>query len=278
MFLPSEYCLLDFGAGRKLERFGKLILDRPCPAATLRKSDLAAWSNADAVFEEDLKLKQTALGHRGIWHALTPAGHEYFCDSSESPAKAAWSIHHENPSFALSLKGSPFGHIGIFPEQSGNWDDLYQWCQRFATQTGRPAQVLNLFAYTGGSTLAAAAGGAQVFHVDAARNIVQQARDNGTMSFGASCEIHWIAEDAVKYVSRCAKRGTKFDAIVLDPPTYGHGAKGEVWRFARNMPGLLAGCFATLEKESSLILLSCHVPQCTCQDLANLLEQACRDS
>ncbi|MDD3588448.1 MAG: class I SAM-dependent methyltransferase, partial [Thermoguttaceae bacterium] len=278
MFLPSEYCLLDFGAGRKLEQFGSVILDRPCPVATLQKSNPAAWSRADAVFEEDLKLKQTALGHRGIWLARTATGREYFCDSAESPARASWSVRHENPSFKLLLKGSPFGHLGIFPEQSRNWDDLSQWCQRFASQTGRPAQILNLFAYTGGSTLAAAAPGAHVFHVDAARNIDQQARENATESFGQSRTIHWITEDAVKYVSRCVKRGTKFDAIVLDPPNYGHGAQGEVWRFSKNMPALLTACFATLEKESSLILLSCHVPQCTSQDLTNMLEKACRAS
>lgn len=278
MFSPTEYCLLDFGAGRKLERFGNLILDRPSPVATGNKSNLAVWSSADAVFQEDPEQKRSALGRRGLWHGMTRLGQEYFCDSPESPARATWSVCHETPSFRLTLKGSPFGHIGVFPEQSPNWDSIYEWCRRFVSQKKRSPRVLNLFAYTGGSTLAAAAGGAEVFHVDAARNIVQQARDNGTKSFAGQNEIHWIVDDAVKYVLRCVKRGAKFDAIVLDPPTYGHGAKGEVWRFSKGMPGLLAGCFAILEKESSLVLFSCHVPQYTCDDLVTALDQACRDT
>ena len=143
-------------------------------------------------------------------------------DRRELPER--WTIAHGPLQF--ELKRTDFGHLGLFPEQAENWD----WIAERVAAAGRPLKVLNLFAYTGGSTLAAAAAGAEVVHVDAAKNIVAWARRNAELSGLADAPIRWIAEDAMKFVKRELKRGNRYDAVILDPPSYGHGPQGEVWR------------------------------------------------
>lgn len=229
------YQLLDFGAGRKLEQFGSLRLDRPCPAAeNMPQAQADLWSTADARFSG-------ASANAGQWESR-----------GELPSR--WTMRH-GP-VVLELKRAESGHVGVFPEQLANWDWMVQ-CMR--GQFGR-LRVLNLFAYTGGSTLACAAAGAEVTHVDAARNVVAWARRNAELSGLAASPIRWIHEDAVKFARREIRRGARYDALILDPPSYGHGPRGEVWRLSRDLPRLLALCAELTAGEGQWILLTCHTP------------------
>lgn len=290
MFSKDQYCLMDFGRGRRLERFGALILDRPCPSASgVELSNLAAWKSADARFEESKttgnksKLDSNSLGIRGAWVALTDLGRRYFCideaveaskgqDANKMSGKP-WPLVFDDK-FSFELKGSPFGHVGVFPEQGENWDWIIQQCCDGQKLLGRPLRVLNLFGYTGGSALAAAVAGANTTHLDAARNVVAQAKRNAALSFGENvASIRWIVDDAVKFVKREIKRGSFYDGVILDPPTYGHGAKGEVWRLSRDLASLLENIVKVLASEYSFVLLSAHTPGYG----SHVLEQMLRD-
>lgn len=235
MFDTDQYQLLDFGAGRKLERFGSYILDRCCPPAeAFRKADAAAWKSADARYER-------TQGDEGRW----------------KPADALpsqWQMIHGELSF--ELRPTPFGHLGVFPEQAANWD----WIAKQVGRASRPLRVLNLFAYTGGSTLAAAAADAEVVHVDSAKNTVAWARRNAELSGLCEKPIRWIAEDAKKFAERELKRGNRYDAVILDPPSYGHGPKGETWKIARDLHSLLTTCAELTEGQRAFMLLTCHTP------------------
>jgi 23S rRNA (cytosine1962-C5)-methyltransferase len=235
VFPPDQYQLLDFGDGRRLERFAGFLLDRPCPAADgIVKATPQAWAAVDARFDR-------ISDEEGKWRA-----------NRELPDR--WTIAWE--SLRLELKPTQFGHLGVFPEQAENWN----WIAEQVRPAGRPVRVLNLFAYTGGSTLAAAAAGAEVTHVDAARNIVAWARHNAELSGLSHCPIRWIAEDALKFVRRELKRGNRYDAVILDPPSYGHGRHGEVWQFSQDLEGLLSMCAQLMTPRASFLLLSGHTP------------------
>ena len=158
--------------------------------------------------------------------------------------------------FRLQLRPTPFGHVGVFPEQLANW----RWLQQQITPRPRPFRILNLFAYTGGSTLAAAAAGAEVVHVDAARNVVRWARENARLSGLQDKPIRWIAEDARKFVRREQKRGNQYHALILDPPSYGHGARGETWKLSHDLLPLLRMCSKILFPPQPFVLLTCHSP------------------
>lgn len=248
MFPPDQYQLLDFGEGRRLEQFASIRLDRPCPAAEqLPKSDPRAWGHVDGRFER--------LGdEQGRWEL-----------TGELPDR--WNI--SAGALRLELKRTEFGHLGVFPEHAGTWD----WIAARVASAGRAIRVLNLFAYTGGSTLAAAAAGAAVTHVDAARNIVAWARGNAELSGLAGAPIHWIAEDARKFVRREQKRGNQYDAVILDPPSYGHGLRGEVWRLSKHLPGLLAACAELTAGRREFMLLTCHTPGYGPERLVRLLTE-----
>ena len=187
---------------------------------------------------------------------------------------------------AFELKRTEFGHVGIFPEQAENWDWIADQVNRAAVNLeidGRlagldPINILNLFAYTGGSTLAAAAAGARVTHVDAASNVVAWARRNAGLSGLGDAPIRWIADDAVKFVTREIRRGNRYDGVVLDPPSYGHGTRGEAWRLAEDLPRLLTLCAELTGRQSRLragrlqfVLLTCHTQGFTPQVLRELL-------
>lgn len=247
---PSpSYELLDFGDGRRLERFGTVVLDRPCPAAEgAAKRTPSLWRRADARFER-------GEGDRGQWSL-----------AGEAPQR--WQLDWEGLTF--ELKRTEFGHLGIFPEQAANW----QWIAGKARQAAPPLTVLNLFAYTGGSTLAAALGGARVTHLDAAKNVVAWARRNAELSGLVDAPIRWIADDARKFVARELKRGKAYDAVILDPPTYGHGIGGEVWQLERDLPALLDDCARLTEGRRRFILLSCHTPGYDPPQLVRLLGDA----
>jgi 23S rRNA (cytosine1962-C5)-methyltransferase len=235
VFAAETYQLLDFGQGRKLEQFGPLRLDRPCPGTEeLPRSEPELWPTADARFTG-------TSASAGRWEL-----------SRALPER--WTIR-RGP-VVLELKRCESGHVGAFPEQAENW----QWLADTVQSAEVPVRVLNLFAYTGGSTLACAAAGADVTHVDAARNVVAWARRNAELSGLGSAPIRWIAEDALKFARREARRRSRYDAVILDPPSYGHGSRGEVWRLSRHLPRLLTLCADLTAEQCRVVLLTCHTP------------------
>jgi len=261
MFQASQYELLDFGAGRKLEQFGPLILDRPAPAAAdIQRAKPELWSDATARFELDAGGKSQIGMRRGRW-----------ITSLSLPVP--WTIRHHEIHFELKI--TPFGHVGVFPEQATNWDWLGNQARQGTSASG-PARlrVLNLFAYTGGSTLAAAAAGAEVTHVDAARNIVAWARRNAELSGLSAAPIRWIVDDALKFARRELKRGKRYDAVILDPPSYGHGSAGESWKLDDHLAELLTVCRELAGPQPRFVLLTCHAPDYDAQRLAECLVTA----
>jgi 23S rRNA (cytosine1962-C5)-methyltransferase len=248
MFSLDQYELIDFGMGRKLERFGPVILDRPSPAAAgLSMHGQDAWNAAHARYIES----SGEPGERGQWIDLRPHPDEWF-------------IQHAD--LQLMLRCTPFGHLGLFPEHAANWD----WIAQCVAQAKRPLAVLNLFAYTGGSTLAAAAAGASVVHVDSARNIVAWARRNAELSGLKTAPIRWIVDDALAFVRREVRRQRRYDAVILDPPSYGHGPKGQPWRIETDLSALLAACRELLT-EPAFVLFTCHTPSIDADAAARLV-------
>jgi 23S rRNA (cytosine1962-C5)-methyltransferase len=249
MFAADQYQLLDFGQGRKLERFGPYILERPSPAASrANRADPSLWKTAHARFRR-------TKGESGRW-------------SPRDALPDSWTIKHSES--VLQLKPTDFGHLGVFPEQAKNWD----WIARRIREVEPPIRVLNLFAYTGGATLAAAAAGAEVTHVDAAKNTVQWARRNAELSGQQDTPVRWIVEDAKKFVLRELRRGRFYDAIILDPPSYGHGPKGENWKIARDLMPLIRECAELMQPRRVFFLLTCHSPDFAASDLEAILADA----
>lgn len=259
----ADYALLDFGrdksgAGRKLERFGAMILDRPAPAAeSATKLQPAAWRQAHARYELD---ERAAAGQpRGRWAPAETLGN-------------VWPIAVQAPGLsqplALQLRATEFGHVGFFPEQAAQW----AWLVRTAQAAARPLAVLNLFAYTGVSTLALAAAGATVTHVDAAATAVAWARRNAELSNLEQAPVRWICEDALKFSHRERKRGRRYDCIVLDPPSYGHGPRGAPWLFERHLPELLEVCQELLTGDQPSLLCTGHTQGVTPADLGHLVQ------
>jgi 23S rRNA (cytosine1962-C5)-methyltransferase len=179
-----------------------------------------------------------------------------------------WTICHDELQF--QLKPTPFGNVGVYPEQAENWD----WIRSQVKRSERRLKVLNLFAYTGGATLAAAAAGAEVVHVDAAANVVAWARRNAEASGLEDAPIRWIVEDAVKFCRREVRRGNRYDAVILDPPSYGHGPKGEVWKTERHLMSLLSLCGKLTVKRRVFVLVTCHTPSLGAAELEACLADA----
>lgn len=232
--LAEEYELLDFGNGRKLERFGELLLNRPAPSAESDRPALpqSDWAKANFIYER-------TSPDSGKWKP-----------KSKLPKSWVATVG----GFQFDLRPSPFGHVGVFAEQAENW----AWIAKQVKRANRPIKVLNLFAYSGGSTLAAAAAGAEVTHVDSAKNIVARARGNAELNGLADHPIKWIVEDVKKYCQREVKRGNFYDAVILDPPTYGHGTKDEVWRISDDFLPLLRTCAELTSNGRTFFLASCH--------------------
>jgi 23S rRNA (cytosine1962-C5)-methyltransferase len=248
MFSPNEYQLVDFGAGRKLERFGPALVDRPAPAATGPKTaDAAVWQSANACY-------QRTGSTQGEW--------------SVAQVPTDWTVRWRQ--LELELKPTEFGHLGLFPEHAVNW----AWLVERIGSAGGELTVLNLFAYTGGASLAMAAAGAKVVHVDSARGVVAGARRNAERSGLSAAPIRWIVEDAPKFVRRELARGNGYDAVVLDPPSYGHGPKGEAWKFAADLPSLVDNCFQLGRGRLRFLLLSCHTAGFTSREAHDLLSSA----
>lgn len=235
----NQYQLLDFGEGRKLERFGEYLIDRACPAAAaFSKHGSANWDMAAAVVNEEGEIV------RG--------------DPDQLSARAQWSISYGRVKFKLKL--TPFGHVGVFPEQAGNWM-WFEELLRGRPRSSPPLRALNLFAYTGGSTLVLASLGVQVVHVDASAPAVNWARENAQQSALSDHPIRWIVDDARKFVAREQRRGNQYDLVVLDPPGFGHGPRGQRWEIQRDLAPLLRACCSLLDqRRPSHLLLTAHSP------------------
>lgn len=225
----KDYELLDSGDGEKCERFGEIILVRPDPLALWSKANPGgSWTKANAVYTRDAE--------DGRWNM-------------KSRMPEHWSVSYQD--FTFGLKPTSFKHVGVFPEQASNWD----WIKG-RVHTG--SRVLNLFAYTGGATLAAAQAGASVVHVDASRPVVDWAKENALASGLAHAPIRWLVDDVVKFVEREVRRGNTYDMIVMDPPAFGHGPKNELWKFERDMASLLGQCEKLLEPASGTLLVNAY--------------------
>ncbi len=244
----DEYELLDSGDGARLERFGKVVLVRPCAQACWKPALPAGrWESCTASFD-----RKSGQGWR-----------------NREAIPASWEIVIGGIRFRLS--GTDFGHLGIFPEQRPLWRYIGDTVGAAARKGGRKPAVLNLFAYSGGATMAAARAGAEVCHVDASHGMVDWARRNAALNGLADAPIRWIVDDVTKFMKREQKRGRKYDGIILDPPTYGRGAQGEVYKIERDITGTMALCRALLSETPLFILLSTHTPACTPAVLDNIL-------
>jgi len=234
----SDYQLLNSGNGRKLERFGPVLIDRPSLQAVWQPE--GSFQKADATFTRD---------PNGEW--------TFARDLPES-----WVVEIEKIRFKLAF--TDFGHLGIFPEQRAAWN----WIRNSVQPEAR---VLNLFAYSGGSTLAAAQGGAKVTHLDASKKMVSWAKENAALNELDS--IRWIVDDAQKFLKREIRRGARYDAIIMDPPSFGRGAKGEVFKIEKDLRDILESCEELLSDDPLFFLFSCHSPGFTPFVLKHLLSQ-----
>ena len=237
--LGHGYELVDAGEGRRLERFGDRVVDRPAPAALEPRRDQAAWSTADLRFER----LAGWLGPAGPW-AIDIAG------------------------LTLELRPTEAGQVGLFPEHAVHWP----WLKREVRDRARGPSVLNLFAYTGATTLALARAGAAVTHVDATRSAVGWARRSAELSGLHGASIRWLVDDALEFSRREARRGRRYDGFVLDPPSYGHGAGGRTWRLDRDLRELLAQC-AEIASDEPWVLLTAHTTGLDPVGLADSLEE-----
>lgn len=247
----SDYELLDSGNGEKLERFGTMIFARPCAHAIWPPSHPELWKQRHARFVRH-------SNGRGTWER-----------SQQVPE--AWLLKAGPQSFVLKQTG--FGHLGIFPEQHDQWAWIRETLKNAAAQREEPLEVLNLFAYTGGSTLASASAGAKVCHVDAAKGVVDWAKENAKYSGLEDAPIRWIVDDVKVFLSREVRRERKYHAIIMDPPSYGRGKKGETWKIEQDLPQLLKLCQQVLHDNPCFILLSCHSAGFTPHVLQRLIQK-----
>ena len=251
MFLTTtwkDFEVLDTGDGEKLERWGDVILRRPDPQTIWPKADPALWRQAQAWYHRSDK-------GGGEW--------EFF---SRLPEK--WVIAHEALRFYVRPTG--FKHTGLFPEQAANW----VWMAEKLRQSGRKdLRVLNLFGYTGGATLACAQAGAHVTHVDAAKGMVQWAKENRELSQLSETSCRWIVEDALRFVQREIRRGNSYDGILMDPPSYGRGPSGEVWKLENELYGLIDTCAQVLSPEPLFFLVNSYTTGFQASVLNNIIEK-----
>ena len=226
----KDYQIIDCSEGEKLERWGNYILLRPDPQVLWNtpKKD-PAWNKLN-----------------GHYHRSSKGGGEWeFMDLPEQ-----WSIQYKELTF--NLKPFAFKHTGLFPEQATNWD----WFGNLIKNANREIKVLNLFAYTGGATLAAAKAGAKVTHVDASKGMVTWAKENAVSSGLGDAPIRWLVDDCVKFVERELRRGNRYDGIIMDPPSYGRGPKGEIWKIEEKIFPLIHLCTRILSKDPLFFLIN----------------------
>ena len=242
----KDYELLDCSGGERLERWGNVVLIRPDPQVIWNTpKEHPLWHRADARY---VRSKEGG-GHWGCRRQLPEA----------------WNINYKDLQFKISPTG--FKHTGLFPEQAVNWDMM----REKIAGAGRSIKVLNLFAYTGGATLAAASAGASVCHVDAAKGMVHWARENAELSSLAERPIRWIVDDCAKFVEREIRRGNTYDAIIMDPPSYGRGPGGEVWKLEDQIYDLVKLCTGVLSDEPLFFLLNSYTTGLSASAMAYVL-------
>ena len=238
----DDYELIDSGNFEKLERFGSYITRRPEPQAIWQRSlDEREWQHlADASFLRDAKSEE-----RGEWR-------------TKPSMPSRWTIAYDYKKMHLRMRLglTSFKHVGIFPEQAENWNFIYDRVEALSSLKGRKAKVLNLFAYTGGATLAARAAGADVTHVDSVKQVVTWSREN--MESSGLEGVRWMVEDALRFVKREVRRGNRYDGIILDPPAYGRGPEGEKWVLESHIGEMLAACAELLEREGAFLVLNLY--------------------
>ena len=245
----KDYELIDTGDREKLERFGRFVLRRPEPQAVWGKSqNEATWNSADATFQQE-------GSSSGKW----------LKKNSDMPD--SWNIRYENGNlkirFRLALTG--FKHVGVFPEQAVNWDYIYQHSRRL-----KNPKVLNLFAYTGGASLAARATGADVIHCDSIKQVVSWANKN--MLLSKQSDIRWLVEDAFKFVRKEAKRGNIYQGIIMDPPAWGHGPKGEKWKLETHIDELMSNVSRILDEKQGFLVFNSYSLGFSSLVLRNLIQ------
>ena len=242
----TDYSLIDASDGQKLERWGDFYLVRPDPQAIWsKKTEKKLWDNADAIYHR-------SKSGGGSW--------EY-----RNKFPEAWQIKYGELTFNVKPMG--FKHTGIFPEQAANWDFIIEKIKF----SNRPIKVLNLFAYTGGATVASAYAGASVVHVDASKGMVNWAKDNAASSGLSDAPIRYIVDDCVKFVEREIRRGNKYDVIIMDPPTYGRGPKGELWRFEDELFPLVSKCVTLLSDKPLLFIVNSYTTGISHTVVSNVL-------
>ena len=228
----TDYELIDSASGEKLERWGSHILRRPDPTAVWSDKSSPLWDKAAAVYHRSNK-------GGGSW--------EY---KARLPER--WTVGFEGMTF--HIKPMNFKHTGLFPEQACNWD----YAMRKIRSAGRPISVLNLFAYTGAATVACAKAGASVCHVDAAKGMVAWGRENAAASGLGDAPIRWIVDDCAKFVEREIRRGRRYDAIIMDPPSYGRGPGGEVWKLEQNLWPFVSLCAGVLSDDPLFVIINSY--------------------
>ena len=251
MFLTEkwkDYEVLDTGDGEKLERWGKVILRRPDPQTIWPKAAPDLWKQAQAHYHRSER-------GGGQWEFL-----------AHLPDR--WTVRYGELRFWVRPTG--FKHTGLFPEQAANWD----WMAGLIRESGRKdLKILNLFGYTGGATAACAAAGAHVTHVDAAKGMVQWARENRELSGIPETSCRWIVEDALRFVQREIRRGNRYDGILMDPPSYGRGPTGEVWKLENELYGLVDTCAEALSEEALFFLINSYTTGFQASVLSNMIEK-----
>lgn len=229
----NDYELIDCSHGERLERWGKQILIRPDPQVIWDTPKTSAiWEKASARYFRS----STGGGQWEAYRTMPPS----------------WQISYGDLKFNIKTMG--FKHTGLFPEQAVNWD----FTQKVIAQAGRKVKVLNLFAYTGGATLSSLAAGAEVVHVDASKGMVAWAKENAVASGLADKNVRWIVDDCVKFVQREIRRGNRYDIIIMDPPSYGRGPGGEIWKLEEELYSFVTLCSEVLSEEPLLVLLNSY--------------------
>lgn len=243
----EDYQILECGDGMKKERWGDVVLIRPDPQVIWPRAT-ADWGRYDAYYQRSAK-------GGGTW------------DFRKSLPES-WIIRYKDRRF--KIRPTNFKHTGLFPEQAVNWD----WCGKKISDSKSPVKVLNLFGYTGGATVAAAAAGAEVCHVDAAKGMVAWCRENAALSNLTEAPIRYIVDDCVKFVEREIRRGAKYHGIIMDPPSYGRGSKGEVWQFERDLYGLLQKCAKIFDQNGLFFLVNAYTTGTSPTVVGNLLRES----
>lgn len=245
----DDFELLDTGEGKRLERWGKYFLIRPDPQIIWQKKSPSLWQKANAEF--------ASTGEKGRWIKRTAM-------------PADWQISYNDVKFLAKL--SPFKHTGVFAEQAGQWE----WMTKQLTGLAK-LNILNLFAYTGAATMVLTKLGHFVTHVDASKPSISWAKQNQALNKFPADSIRWILDDAGKFVERELKRGKSYDAIIMDPPAFGHSPTGATWKFNRDLPKLLENCIKLLSPKAKFLIINGYATNSSAVALNNLLEDAIQE-